>query len=185
MTNLDSILKGRDITFNKGPSSESYGFSMYGWMWELDYKESWMLKNWCFWTVVLEKTLESPLDSKEIQPVYPKGNQSWIFIGKTDAEVKLHHFGDLMRRTDSLEKTDAGKDWGQEEKHPSCWNSCSRCGGERVVLTPTESKREGESPPEALWFHSNCGYHPKPETKRQVIQKVTCFNWYLKYTKLV
>ena len=114
MTNLDSILKGRDITFNKGPSSESYGFSMYGWMWELDYKESWMLKNWCFWTVVLEKTLESPLDSKEIQPVYPKGNQSWIFIGKTDAEVKLHHFGDLMRRTDSLEKTEECRRRGQK-----------------------------------------------------------------------
>ena len=116
MTNLDSILKGRDITFNKGPSSESYGFSMYGWMWELDYKESWMLNNWCFWIVVLEKTLESPLDWKEIQPVHTKADQSWIFIGKTDAEVKLHHFGDLMRRTDSLEKTDAGKDWRQEEK---------------------------------------------------------------------
>ena len=89
MTNLDSILKSRDIHFfaNKGPSSQSYGFSSsHVWMWELDYKGSWMLKNWCFWTVVLEKTLESPLDSKEIQPVNPKGNQSWIFIGGTDAE---------------------------------------------------------------------------------------------------
>ena len=74
MTNLDSILKGRD---NKGPSNQSYGFSSsYVWMWELDYKESWALKNWCFWTVVLKKTLESPLDCKEIQPVHPKGNQS-------------------------------------------------------------------------------------------------------------
>ena len=81
MTNLDSILKSRDIT-NKGPFSQGYGFSSsHVWMWELDYKESSVLKNWCFWTVVLEKTLESPLDCKEIQPVHPKGNQSWIFIG--------------------------------------------------------------------------------------------------------
>ena len=74
-------------------------------MWELKYKESWVLKNWCFWTVVLEKTLESPLDSKEIQPVHPQGNQSWIFIGRTDTEAELQSFGHLMRRTDSFKKT--------------------------------------------------------------------------------
>ena len=75
-------------------------------MWELDYNESWVLKNWCFWTVVLEKTLESPLDCKEIKLVHPKGNQSWIFIGRTDAEAETPNtFGHLMRRTDSLEKT--------------------------------------------------------------------------------
>ena len=76
-------------------------------MWELDYKESWALKNWCFWTVVLEKTLESPLDCKEIQLVHPKGNQPWIFIGRTDAEAEtpILYFGHLMQRTDSLEKT--------------------------------------------------------------------------------
>ena len=75
-------------------------------MWQLDYKERWVPKNWCFWTVVLEKTLESPLDCKEIQPVHPEGDQSWVFIGGTDAEaVKLQHFGHLMWRTDSLEKT--------------------------------------------------------------------------------
>ena len=80
ISNLDSILKSRDIT-NKGSFSQGYGFSSsHVWMWQLDSKESWVLKNWCFWTVVLEKTLESPLDSKEIQPVNPKGNQSWIFI---------------------------------------------------------------------------------------------------------
>ena len=71
-------------------------------MWELDHKESWALKNWCFWTVVLEKTLESPLDCKEIKPANPKGNQSWIFIERTDADTEIPH---LMRRTDSLEKT--------------------------------------------------------------------------------
>ena len=73
--------------------------------WELDHKECWVLKNWCFWTVVLEKTLENPLDSKEIQLVHPKGNQSWIFIGRTDAGAQAAVLGHLMRRTDSLEKT--------------------------------------------------------------------------------
>ena len=74
-------------------------------MWELDCEESWAPKNWCFWTVMLEKTLESPSDCKEIQPVHPKGNQSWIFIGRTDAEVELQYFGHLMWRTDSFENT--------------------------------------------------------------------------------
>ena len=88
MTNLDSILKSRDYFANKGPFSQSYGFySHHVWMWELDYKESWEPKNWCFWTVVLEKTLESPLDCKEIQPVHPKGDQSWVFIGRSDVEA--------------------------------------------------------------------------------------------------
>ena len=74
---------------DKGPSSQSSGFSSsHVRMWEMDYKENWVLKNWCFWAVALEKTLESPLDSKEIQPVHPKGNQSWIFIGRTDAEAE-------------------------------------------------------------------------------------------------
>jgi len=90
MTNLDSILKRVDITANKGPSSQSYGFSgSHVWMWELDYKESWALRNWCFWSLVLEKTLESPLDSKEIQPVHPRGNQSWVFIRRTVVEVEI------------------------------------------------------------------------------------------------
>ena len=81
------IKKQRHYFANKGPNSQSYDFSSsHVWMWELDHKEGWALKNWHFWTVVLEKTLKSPLDCKEIQPVYPKGNQSWIFIGRTDAE---------------------------------------------------------------------------------------------------
>ena len=79
--------------------------SGHGWMWELDYKESWVPKNWCFWNVGLEKTLESPLDCKEIQPVHTKGNQSWIFIERADAEAETQYFGHLMRRADSLEKT--------------------------------------------------------------------------------
>ena len=74
-------------------------------MWELDCEESWALKNWCFWTVVLEKTLESPLDCKEIQPVHPKGDQSWVFIRKTDAKAETPVLWHLMQRVDSLEKT--------------------------------------------------------------------------------
>ena len=83
------IKKQRHFFADKRPSSHSYGFSSsHLWMWELDYKETWALKNWCFWTAVLEKTLESPLDGKEIQPVSPEGNQSWIFAGRTDAEAE-------------------------------------------------------------------------------------------------
>ena len=90
MNNLDSMLKSRDITLpTKNPYSQSYGFSSsHVWMWELDHKESWAQKNWCFWTVVLEKTLESPLYCKEIQLVHPKGDQSWVFIGRTDVEAE-------------------------------------------------------------------------------------------------
>ena len=113
MTNLDSILKS-----NKSPSSQNYGLSSsHVWMWELDYKESWTLKNWCFWTVVLEKTLESPLDSKLIQPVHPKGNQSWIFIGKTDAEAETPILWPPDVKSWLIWKDpDAGKDWRWNEK---------------------------------------------------------------------
>ena len=85
-------------------------------MWELDYKESWAPKKWCFWTVVLEKSLESPLDCKEIQPVHPKGNQFLMFVGRTDVEAETQYFGHLMQRANSLEKTDAEKDWREKEK---------------------------------------------------------------------
>ena len=106
MINLDSILKIRHYFANKGPSSQGYCFPCRPvWMWELDCEESWALKNWCFWTIVLEKTLESPLDCKEIQPVHPKGDQSWVFIGRTDVEAETPNSGYLMRRVDSLEKT--------------------------------------------------------------------------------
>ena len=110
------IKKQRHSFANKGLSSQSYGFSSsHVWMWELDLKESWALKNWCFWTVVLEKTLESPLDCKEIQPVHPKGNQSWIFIGRTDAETPTLWPPD-MKNWLTGEDPDAGKDWRWEEK---------------------------------------------------------------------
>ena len=110
------IKKQRHHFADKGLSSQSYGFSssQVG-MWELDREESWVLKNWCFWTVVLEKTLESPLDYKEIQPVHPKGNQSWIFIGRTDAEAPILWPPDVNNRL--------------IRKKPWCWERL-KAGGE-------------------------------------------------------
>ena len=112
------IKKQRHYFANKGPSSQSYGFSSsHVWMWELDYKESWAPKNWCFWTVVLEKTLESPLDCKEIQPVHPKGDQSWVFIVRTDVEAETSILWPPDAKSWLIGKDpDARKDWGQEEK---------------------------------------------------------------------
>ena len=112
------IKKQRHNLAHKGPSTQNYGFSSsHGWMWELDYKESWALKNWCFWTVVLEKTLESPLDCKEVQPVHPKENQSWIFIGRTDAEVETPVlWSPDVKNWLTGKDPDAGKDWTWEEK---------------------------------------------------------------------
>ena len=109
------IKKQRHFFANKGPFSQGYGFSSsHVWMWELDYKESWAPKNWCFWTVVLEKTLESPLD---IQPVHPKWNQSWIFIGRTGVEAETPILWPPDTKNWLIEKDpDAGKDWRWEEK---------------------------------------------------------------------
>ena len=100
------------------PSSQGYGFSSgHVWMRELDCEESWVLKNSCFWTVVLEKTLESPLDCKEIQPVHPEGNQSWVLIGRTDVEAETPILWPPDANSWLIWKDpDAGKDWGQEEK---------------------------------------------------------------------
>ena len=112
------IQKRRHYFANKGLSSQSYGFSSsHVWMWELDYKESWVPKNWCFRTVVLEKTLESPLDCKEIQPVHPKEDQSWVFIGRTDAEAGTSILWPPHAKSWLIGKDpDTGRDWGQEEK---------------------------------------------------------------------
>ena len=113
LTNLDSILEKRHYFANRGPSSQGYGFSSgHVCIWELDYKESWVQKNWCFWTMVLEKTLESPLECEEIHPVHPKGNQSWIFTVRTDAEAETP----ILWPPDAEELThrenpDTGQDW--------------------------------------------------------------------------
>ena len=123
LTSIDSVMpsrqhikKQRHYFANKGSSSQNYGFSSsHVWMWELDHKEGWGLKNWCFWTVVLEKILESALDSKEIKPVNPKGNQSWMFIGWTDAEATILWPPDV--KSQLIEKdSDFGEDWKKEEK---------------------------------------------------------------------
>ena len=117
MTNLDSMLKSRDITLlTKVRLLKAMVFPVFHvWMWELDHKESWAPKNWCFWTVVLEKTLESPLDCKEIKPVNPKGNQYWIFIGRAEAETPT--LWPLDAKNGLLGKDpDAGKDWRQEKR---------------------------------------------------------------------
>ena len=124
---LDSLLRSRDITLpTKVRLVKAMVFSSsHVWMWKLDYKESWVLKNWCLCTVVLEKTLESPLDSKEIQPVHPKGNQSWIFIGRTDAEAEtLILWAPDEKNWLIWKDPDAGKDWRQEEKGTTGWDSC-------------------------------------------------------------
>ena len=112
------IKKQRHYFANKGPYNQSYGFSSsHVWIWELDHKEVWEPKNWCVWTVVLEKTLESPLDCKEIQPVHPKGNQLWIFIGRTGAEAETPILWPPdVKNCLILEDPDAGKDWKREEK---------------------------------------------------------------------
>ena len=112
------IKKQRHYFANKSLHSQSYGFSSSRvWMLELDYKESWVPKNWCFWTVVLEKTLESPLDCKDIQPLHPKGNQSWMFIGRTDVKAETPIFWPPDAKSWLIGKDlDAGKDWRQEEK---------------------------------------------------------------------
>ena len=112
------IKKQKDYLVNKGLSSQGYGFSSgHVWMWELDYKESWALKNWCFWTVVLEKTPESLLDCKEIQSVHPKGVHSWVFTGRTDVEAETPILRPPHAKSWLIWKNpDAGKDWRQEEK---------------------------------------------------------------------
>ena len=114
----NSIVRSRDITLLAKPSSQSYGFSSnHIWIWELACEESWAPKNWCFWTVVLEKTLESPLDCKGIQPVNPKENQSWLFIERTDVEAEaLILWPPNIKNWLTGEDPHAGKDWRWEEK---------------------------------------------------------------------
>ena len=117
------IKKKKHYFANKGPSSQGYVFSSnHVWMWGLDYKESWALKNWWFWIVVLEKTHEGPLDSKEIQPVHPQGNQSWTFTGRTDAEVETPILWPPDVKSWLTGKdSDYGKDWRWEVKGMTGW----------------------------------------------------------------
>ena len=110
------IKKQRHHLANKSPYSQNYGFSSsHVWMWELDHKQDWAPKNWCFRTMVIEKTLESPLDSKKIKPANPKGNQPWIFIGRTEAEAPILQPSDVKNWLTGKDP-DTGKDWRKEEK---------------------------------------------------------------------
>ena len=146
ITNLDSILNSRHYFANKGLSSQSYANS-HVWMWELGYKESWTLKNWYFWTVMLEKTFESPLNCKEIKPVNPKENQSWIFIGRTDAEAKVPIFWSPDAKNWLIRKdSDAGKEWRQEEEgmtenEMAGWHHC--LDGHKFEQTLRDSEGQG------------------------------------------
>ena len=141
MTNLDSSLKSRNITLLAQVHIQSYGFSSsHVQMWTLDHKEVWVWKNWCFWTLVLEKTPESPLDCKEAKPVNPKGNQSWIFTGRTDAEAEAP-----VLWPPDVKRPDAGKDWGQEkgaiEDEMVGWNHW--LNGHEFELTLGDNESQG------------------------------------------
>ena len=131
-----NIKKQRHCFVNKGLSSQSYGFSSsHVWMWELDHKESWALKNSCFWTVVLEKTLESPLDCKEIQPVNPKGNQSWISTGMTDVESETPIPWPPDAKNWLIGKDpDAGKYWRREDEMVGWHHQLERYEFEELVV---------------------------------------------------
>ena len=146
-------------------------------MWELDHKESWAWKNWCFWTVVLEKTLESPLDCKEIQPVHPKGDQSWVFIRRTDAETETPILGHLMRRTDSLKRSwcwerlkaggeGDGRGWDDWMASPTRWtwvwaSSGSWDGQGSLVCCPWGHK-ESDMTERLNWLKPNIGLRTTP-----------------------
>ena len=152
--------KQRHQFTDKDPYSQSYGFSSsHVWIWELDHKESWALNNWFFWTAVLEKTLESPMDCKEIQPVHPKGNQSWIVIQRTDAEAEAPILGPPDAKSQLTGKDpEAGKDWGQEEKGAAenemvGWHH--RLTAPDVEQTPRDGEGQGSLACCSPWGHTN------------------------------
>jgi len=157
MTNLDSILKSRDITLSTNVRLVKVFSSSHIWMWELDYKESWVLKNWCFWTVVLKKTLESPLDCKEIQTVHTKGDQSWVFIGRTHVEAEAPILWPPNVKSWVVWKDpDAGKDWRQEKKGTTedemvGWHH--RLNGHEFGLTPGVGDGQGGLACCSPWGH--------------------------------
>ena len=158
------IKKQKHYFANKGPSSQIHGFSSsHEWMWELDYKESWALKKLCFWIVVLEKTLQSPLDSKETKPVNPKGNQSWIFKGRTDAEAEtLILWPPDVKNWLFGKDPDARKDWKQEEKGTTedemvRWHH--RLAGHEFEQAPRVGDGQGSLACCSPWGHKELGHN--------------------------
>ena len=156
--NLDSILKNRHYFAKKGLSNQSHSFpSSHIWMWESDHKEGWVPKKWCFWTVVLEKTLESPLECKEIQPVNTKGNEHWIFIGRTDAKAEFPILWPPDAKSQLIRKDpDAGKDWRQEEKGTTedeivGWHH--RLNGHEFEQAPGDGEGQGSPAYYSPWGH--------------------------------
>ena len=160
MTNLESLLRTETSL-----CQQRSGFSSgHVWMWELDYKESWAPKNWCFWTVVLEETLECPLDCKEIQPVHPKGDQSWVFTGRTGAEAEAPVLSPPVVKNWLIGKDpDAGKDWWQKKRAAEDemvgWHH--RLNGHEFEQTPGDSEGQG-----GLWCCSPWG-HKESDTTEQ------------------
>ena len=180
------IKKQRHYFANKGPSSQRYGFSSsHVWMWELDYKESWAPKNWCFWTAVLEKTLESPLDCKEIQPVHPKRDQFWIFIERTDAEAETLVLWPPDAKNWLIWKDpDAGKDWrwekGMTEDEMVGWHL--RLNGHEFEQAPGVGDRQGSLACCSLWGRK------KSDTTEQLngTQRTSLFIiWFSFYVSLI
>ena len=160
------IKKHRYYFMNKSLSSQGYGFSnSHVWMWQLDYKESRASKNWCFWTVVLEKTLESPLDCKKIQTIHPKGDQSWVFIGRTDAEAETPILWPPDVKNWLIWKDPgAGKDWRQEEKgtaEDEIFGWHHRLNGHEFGRTPGVGDGQG-----GLAYCSPWGHKESDKTER-------------------
>ena len=187
MTNLDSIFKSRDITLPtkvRLVKAMAFPVVMYGCERELDCEESWVLKKWCFWTVVLEKTLESPLDCKEIQPVHHKGDQSWVFIGRTDVESEILIFWPPDVKSWLIWKeSDAGNDWGQEEKrtteyemvgwhhqlsgHGFGWTPGVGDGQGGLVCCGSWGRKESDTTEWLNWTKQGC----VPRSTNSIIQK--------------
>ena len=164
---------------NIGPYSQSYGFSSsHVWIWKLNHKESWALKNWCFWTVLLEKTLESPLDCKEIQPVHPKGDQAWVFIGRTDAEAKAPILWPPDAKSWLTGKDpDTGKDWGQEKEttKDEMVGWYHRLNGHEFEQTPL-----GDSGGQGSLAHHGQGGRKESDTTERL--NWTELNWWSSHT---
>ena len=152
------IKKQRHYFADKGPSRQGYGFSsIHVWIWELNYKESWEQKNWCFWTMVLEKTLESPLDCKEIQPVHPKGDQSWVFIGRTNAEAETLILWPPDVNWLIGKDPDAGKDWRQRrgQQRMRWLDGITRLNGHEFEQAPGVGDGQGSLACCSPWGHKD------------------------------